>query len=93
MLNRNVIIKAGIAVTLAYAITVFAQAPVVNIGSKHPHLRAAEQSIVQAYQSIDQAQHDNQDQLGDHAQKAKDLLMQADRELKLAAGVSNAEGR
>lgn len=93
MMNRDLIIKAALAVTLTCAATVLAQAPVVNIGPKHPNLRAAEVSIVQAYQSIDQAQHANEDVLGGHAQRAKDLLIQADRELRLAANVSNAEGK
>jgi hypothetical protein len=38
------------------------------------------------------SQHDNHGQLGGHAQHAKDLLVQADAELRAAADVSNAEG-
>ena len=71
----------------------FAQTPVVNIGNAHGNLRAAQSYIVQAYQRIDAAQRDNQDQLGGHAQRAKDLLMQADAELRAAANVSNSEDR
>jgi hypothetical protein len=71
----------------------FAQAPVVNIGAAHGNLRAAQSYIVQAYQRIDAAQRDNQSQLGGHAQRAKELLVQADAELRAAANVSNSEGR
>ncbi|HEY6413233.1 MAG TPA: hypothetical protein VIX42_06080 [Edaphobacter sp.] len=46
-----------------------------------------------AYQKINAAQRDNQNQLGSHAQRAKDLLTQADEELRFAANVSNAERR
>jgi hypothetical protein len=68
----------------------FAQAPVVNIDAhKHPNLAGAQSSIVQAYQLIDRAQSANRDELGGHAERAKDLLMQADAELRAAANVSN----
>ena len=71
----------------------YLQAPVVNIGNRHGNLRSAQSYIVQSYQKIEQAQHDNDGQLGGHAQRAKELLIQADEELRLAANVSNAEGR
>jgi hypothetical protein len=69
------------------------QAPVVNIGTRHGNLRAAQGYIVSAYQKINRAQADNDDQLGGHAQRAKEFLIQADMELKQAANVSNSEGR
>ena len=75
------------------AVLAFAQAPVVNIGDRHGNLRRAQQSIVSAYQAINEAQRDNDGQLGGHAQRAKDLLTQADQELRMAANVSNSEGR
>lgn len=72
----------------------FAQAPVVNIDSnKHPNLAGAQNNIVQAYHLIEKAQGANHDELGGHAQKAKDLLTQADAELRAAATVSNEEHR
>ncbi len=71
---------------------IFAQAPVVNIDAhKHPNLAGAQNNIVQAYQLIDRAQSANRDELGGHAQKAKEHLMQADAELRAAANVANAE--
>jgi hypothetical protein len=72
---------------------VYVQAPVVNISNRHGNLRSAQQDIVNAYQKIDHAQSANQGQLGGHAQRAKDLLAQADAELRQAANVANAEGR
>jgi hypothetical protein len=72
---------------------VYIQAPVVNISNRHGNLRSAQENIVNAYQRINQAQAANQGQLGGHAQRAKDLLAQADAELRQAADVANAEGR
>ena len=65
---------------------IFAQAPTLNIDhNKHPNLAEAQHHIQQAYQKIDEAQQDNKEQLGGHADKAKQLLGEADRELKAAA--------
>ncbi len=72
---------------------VYLQAPVVNIGNRHGNLRNAQGNIVQAYQRIERAQAANDGQLGGHAQRAKELLIQADIELRQAANVANAEGR
>jgi hypothetical protein len=69
------------------------EGPAVNIGERHGNLRNAQINIVQAYHFVQMSQHDNHGQLGGHAQHAKDLLMQADAELRAAADVSNAEGR
>jgi hypothetical protein len=72
---------------------IYVQAPVVNISNRHGNLRSAQQDIVNAYQKINQAQSANDGQLGGHAQRAKDLLAQADAELRQAANVANSEGR
>lgn len=85
--------NSSIALALASGIYVFAQAPSVDIGSRHGNLRAAQQSIVSAYQQIEEAQQHNDGQLGGHAQRAKELLSQANQELRQAANVSNSEGR
>jgi hypothetical protein len=67
------------------------QAPVVTIDpNRHGNLAAAQGDIVDAYQRIDMAQSANNDQLGGHAQKAKDFLSQANMELSLAADFANA---
>lgn len=65
----------------------------MNISNRHGNLRSPQADIVNAYQKIDRAQAANQGQLGGHAQRAKDLLAQADSELRQAANVANAEGR
>jgi hypothetical protein len=93
MLKRNLLIRAALCAALGCAGVIFAQAPVVNISNRHGNLRSAQTSIVEAYRSVVRAQGANDGQLGGHAQRAKDLLIQADQELRLAADVSNAEGR
>jgi hypothetical protein len=64
----------------------FAQRPATNIDpNKHDHLAAAQHFIPQAYDKAVEAQKANKDELGGHAEKAKDHLVAADQELKLAA--------
>lgn len=60
----------------------------VNPG-RHPNLAAAQRLIAQAYQRITDAQQANEWDMHGHAAKAKDLLDQANRELKMAAEDAN----
>ena len=55
----------------------------------HPHLAEAQKLISSAEGQIDAAQAVWKDKLGDHAQRAKQLLQQADGELRQAATYSN----
>ncbi|MCF7751490.1 hypothetical protein KQ945_12070 [Bacillus subtilis subsp. subtilis] len=70
-----------------------AQAPTVNIGERHGNLRNAQVHIVQAYQWVGMAQQDNDSHLGGHAERARQLLIQADQELRQAANAANNNGR
>ncbi|QOY85857.1 hypothetical protein [Paludibaculum fermentans] len=63
--------------------------PVVNIGKRHGELRAAQEAIVSSFAHISTAQANNSDELGGHAAKAKEYLIKADAELRLAADVAN----
>lgn len=56
---------------------------------KHPHLAEAQKLISSAEGQIDQAQAIWKDKLGNHAQRAKQLLQQADGELQQAAIYAN----
>jgi hypothetical protein len=88
-LSKFIVVSALISGTLLLA----QGPPVVNISSyRHGNLAAAQSYIVQAYQMVNQAQQANDDQLGGHAARAKQLLSQADYELRQAANVSNQEG-
>ena len=65
--------------------------PAQNVSPKrHPNLAAAQRFSAQAYQKVVAAQQANEWDLGGHAQKAKELLDQANQELKQAAEASNA---
>jgi len=64
--------------------------PVTNINKKrHPALAAAQQSIFDAYEKLVKAQEANEFDMDGHAQKAKDLLDIAAKELKAAAVAAN----
>lgn len=83
-------LAAGIIAVAGSAIVLFAEAPVVNIDQfKHGNLWSAQKDIVAAYEKIGDAQRANRDRLGGHAEKARELLVEADKELKLAAEYAN----
>lgn len=72
-------------------VAVFAEAPSVTVdASRHGNLARAQQSIQAAWNSVDTAQHDNHYHLGGHAEKAKQLLEQANQEIQLAANAADA---
>ena len=55
----------------------------------HPNLAAAQRLCDQAFNRINEAQRANEWDMDGHAQRAKELLDQANRELKLAAQAAN----
>ena len=95
MKNRNRLI--GIVLVLALLCTglMFAQKkPAQNVGPKrHPNLAAAQRLTSQAFQRITDAQNANEWDLAGHAQKAKQLLDEANEELKKSAEISNINRR
>lgn len=67
-----------------------AQRPKENVDpARHPNLAAAQRFTQQAWDKLVAAQKANEWDLGGHAQKAKEALDVADREMKLAAEASN----
>lgn len=58
-------------------------------GGRHPNLAAAQRFLDQAFQKITAAQEANEFDMNGHAAKAKELLEQADKELKQAAEAAN----
>jgi hypothetical protein len=93
IIKKDMLIGTALGLILGCSGAIFAQAPVVNIGGRHGNLRAAQQYIASAWQRIGEAQVDNRYNLGGHAGRAKDLLVQADEELRLAANVANSNER
>lgn len=77
----SVLLVGGVAV---------AQRPKQDISAgRHPNLAAAQRLSTQAWQKIVAAQEANEFDMQGHAQKAKELLDQASKELKLAAEAAN----
>jgi len=67
-----------------------AQRPKQDIsGKRHPNLAAAQRLCGEAWDKIVAAQQANEWDMQGHAQKAKNLLDEANRELKLAAEAAN----
>lgn len=56
---------------------------------KHPNLHAAHELVLKAMDRITDAQKANEYDMGGHAAKAKDLLAQAETELKAATEEAN----
>jgi F0F1-type ATP synthase membrane subunit b/b' len=86
MKNNSVYLTVALVVCLALMGVTSAQRPETNIDpTRHANLAEAQHHILQAVEKIDEAQKMNKDELGGHAEKAKQLLDQASRELKEGA--------
>ncbi len=84
----------GASILLAGGIAVAQHPPVENVGPRrHPNLAAAQRLCEQAFNRIGDAQQANEWDMAGHAAKAKELLDQANRELKLAAEAANRNRR
>jgi hypothetical protein len=78
------VVSCLILAALAYA------APARNVSAgRHPNLAAAQRLCAQAYEKIEAAQKANEFDLKGHASKAKELLEQANNEIKQAAEAAN----
>ena len=86
---KKLLIGGTVSLAVAAGALLFAEGPMVSIGNRHPNLRAAQQSIAEAYNLTGRAQGANHGHLGGHAARAKALLMQADQELREAAAYAN----
>ena len=84
--------KTVCALALAVIAAAASARPAENVsGRRHPNLAAAQRLSTQAYEKVVAAQRANEFDLGGHAQKAKELLEQVNRELKAAAETANAK--
>jgi hypothetical protein len=71
-----------------------AQRPKENVsGRRHPNIAAAQRLTTQAWEKIKAAQEANEFDMAGHAQKAKNLLEEANKELKAAAETANRNSR
>jgi hypothetical protein len=86
MNHRSLSVVGIIVFALVFMGVSFAQHPKTNIDpARHPNLAAAQHHIAEAIEKTEEAQRANKDELGGHAEKAKQLLGEASRELKEAA--------
>jgi hypothetical protein len=89
MAKKNLIFPAVFGVALFAGLSL-AQDPVVNIDrARHPNLAEAQEHIVAANAAIARAQADNKYDMKGHAEKARQHLAEADRELRAAATAAN----
>jgi hypothetical protein len=86
MKNNKVVVGSVLGVALLCGSALLAQS--VN-PRRHPNLAAAQRFCDQAYAKISAAQAANEWDMNGHAAKAKDLLDEANHELKKAAEAAN----
>ena len=86
MTKKSFYLAGTLALGLLALGVAYAQRPETDINpERHSHLADAQKHVVQAYDKILEAQRDNRDELGGHAERAIQLLDQANHELKEAA--------
>lgn len=88
---RKVVLAGTLTVASCGAAAVgLAQRPAQNVNpGRHPNIAAAQRLVEQAYNRITTAQQANEFDMNGHAQRAKELLDQANNELKMAAQTAN----
>ena len=83
-------VRAGVVGALLLTGGILFAAPARNVSAgRHPNLAAAQRLCRLAYEKVVAAQQANEWDMQGHAQKAKNLLDQANRELKAAAEAAN----
>jgi len=88
---RTMAVGSALGLGLLAGSVIIAQGhPARNVNpARHPNLAAAQRLTDQAYNKIIAAQEANEWDMDGHAQKAKELLDQANNELKAAAEAAN----
>ncbi len=87
---RNIALSMLVGSAVLIGGIIVAQQPSRNVSpERHPNIAAAQRLSQQAYEKVTAAQQANEWDLGGHAAKAKELLEQVNRELKLAAETAN----
>jgi hypothetical protein len=86
---KKIILPLAIAGMFAATFVASAQEPALNVGPRHGNLEAAQELVRQAFDRLTAAQAANEWDLGGHAGRAKELLRQANEQIKLAAMTAN----
>lgn len=93
MTKKSRLVNTIVCVALFCIGVMLAQEPALNVDkNRHPNLAGAERLVIEAYGYIKNAQQDNRYDMHGHASKAKQLLVQVNQELQLAAEDANAAG-
>jgi hypothetical protein len=91
MAKKSLLINTFLSAVLFCSGVTLAQDPVQDIDKKlHPNMATAQALVAQANAYIKTAQQDNRYDLNGHAQKARELLVQVNYELRHAADDANA---
>lgn len=92
MTKKTQLFAAILSAVMMCCVTM-AQEPVQDIDKKiHPNLAEAQRHVVEANNAVATAQKDNKYDMKGHAEKARQHLVEANQELKLAAEAANAAG-
>lgn len=90
MTKGRIVLGTALSVALICGGMAMAQKPVDNVsGKKHPNLAAAQRLSQEAWEKISAAQQANEWDMDGHAAKAKELLDEVNKQLKLAAEAAN----
>lgn len=90
MTKARIVLGTALSAALICGGLAMAQKPADNVsGKKHPNLAAAQRLSQEAWEKIGAAQQANEWDMQGHAARAKDLLDQVNKELKLAAEAAN----
>lgn len=94
MTKKSSYFVAALVLGLILMTVAYAQRPETDIDPhRHSNLAEAQRHVVEAYNKTVDAQKANKDELGGHAERAIELLDQANHELKLAAEYADRHRR
>ncbi len=90
-MRMSMVLRSALAFVLVCAGVLFAQQrPVENVDSRrNPNLAEAQKLCSQAFDKLVAAQSANKDDMKGHDEKAKELLIQANNEIKEAAIIAD----
>lgn len=93
-MKKNALVSSVLAAMLLCGAALAQQQPHQTVSAKkHPNLAAAQRFCEQAFNKITAAQQANEFDMEGHAKKAKELLDEANRELKQAAEAANKNAK
>ena len=90
-MSKKIRVPIAILTAVLFCGIGLAQRPEMDINPKvHPNLAQAQRLVAQANEYLARAQKANRGDMQDHAEKARQLLTQANEEIRAAASAANA---